>query len=146
MSKNIPFVTSFGLKKKYNLVFKKPSLTNQSGKNEADINYLMRRFQRQGFIPGPVSPYRFGDFTSVQDYQTSLQLILDARDSFDSLPSTLRARFDNDPAKLLSFLEDPSNRAEAEKLGLVDQKLPNTDVKKNLPPDGGSHSHSEPNT
>ena len=62
----------------------------------------------------------FGDFT---DAPTSLQdaynRILDAQVLFFELPSSVRERFGNDPMRLLTFLGDPENRREAEKLGLV---------------------------
>ena len=36
-----------------------------------------------------------------------------------ALSAEIRSRFGNDPQNLILFLEDPSNRPEAEKLGLV---------------------------
>jgi len=37
------------------------------------------------------------------------------------LPADLRARFDNDPAQLIQFLENSDNKDEAIKLGLVNK-------------------------
>jgi phage internal scaffolding protein len=36
-----------------------------------------------------------------------------------ALPAQIRSRFDNDPAKLIDFLENEQNHDEAIKLGLV---------------------------
>jgi len=60
----------------------------------------------------------FGDFTSYDDYHSSLNQIIEAQDAFEALPSSMRKRFGNDPGELLAFLEDPANNEEAVKLGL----------------------------
>jgi hypothetical protein len=41
-----------------------------------------------------------------------------------ALPANIRSRFDNDPAKLIDFMENPANREEAESLGLVNKSEP----------------------
>ena len=52
---------------------------------------------------------------------------MQAQQSFESLPSELRGRFENDPAKLIDFLSDERNNAEAVKLGLkLERKAPET--------------------
>lgn len=62
----------------------------------------------------------FGDFTdSPTSLQEAYNRILEAQSNFLELPSAVRERFANDPMRLLAFLQDPGNRAEAEKLGLV---------------------------
>jgi len=98
------------------------SLAQQHYKDECDINNILRQFNVTGILPEtPLSP-RYGDFTGISDYQTALNAVLAAEDEFMSLPANIRTRFDNDPNNLINFLADESNRAEAEKLGLVDQK------------------------
>ena len=47
--------------------------------------------------------------------------VIAAQDEFEALPAQIRARFDNDPAKLIEFLENSENRPEAEELGLVEK-------------------------
>lgn len=42
----------------------------------------------------------------------------DARQQFDSLPSSVRKRFDNDPYQLVRFAENPENEKECIKLGI----------------------------
>ena len=64
---------------------------------------------------------------SIRDYQSSLGKLMQAQQSFESLPSELRAKFENDPAQLISFLSDEKNNAEAVKLGLkIERKAPET--------------------
>lgn len=95
------------------------SLTQQEFKEEADINTIVRRFGLTGKLPDsprlPVS----GDFTGVGDYQSALNAVLEAEAQFMALPAQLRARFENDPQRLMTFMADDRNRDEAVKLGLV---------------------------
>lgn len=100
-----------------------PSLAQQHFKDECDINNILRQFNITGLLPeAPLSP-RYGDFTGIVDYHTALNAVIAAEDGFMTLPAELRAKFDNDPENLINFLNDESNKDEAVKLGLVDQKL-----------------------
>jgi phage internal scaffolding protein len=99
------------------------SLAQQHYRDECDINNILRQFNITGILPNsPLAP-RYGDFTGIQDYQSALNAVMAAEDGFLALPADIRARFENDPANLIDFLADESNRAEAEKLGLVDPKI-----------------------
>ena len=96
------------------------SLTEQSHSNECDINSILLRARKTGYVPqyqGGV----FDDFSSVEDYTATRNRIEQAQKAFDSLPADLREKFKNHPANLLEFLSNPGNRAEAEKLKLVKQ-------------------------
>ena len=98
-----------------------PSLAQQHHKDECDINNILRQFNITGLLPeSPLSP-RYGDFTGIGDYHTALNRVIAAQDEFDALPAQIRARFDNDPAQLIEFLENSDNRPEAEELGLVER-------------------------
>jgi phage internal scaffolding protein len=97
------------------------SLAQQHFKEECDINTILQKFNISGLLPEtPLSP-RYGDFTGIGDYHTALNRVIAAQDEFDGLPATIRARFNNDPAELIEFLENSENRPEAEMLGLVDK-------------------------
>lgn len=95
------------------------SLTQQSFKDEADINTIVRRFGLTGQLPTDLQMPVSGDFTGISDYHTAMNMVLAAQDEFLRVPADVRARFQNDPAQLMAFLDDPANRAEAESLGLV---------------------------
>lgn len=98
------------------------SLAQQQFKDECDINNILRQFNITGQLPdAPLSP-KYGDFTGISDYKTALDRVIAADEEFMNLPATIRARFENEPAKLIEFLDDASNREEAEKLGLVEPK------------------------
>lgn len=103
-----------------------PSRTKQSFAEEADINFLMDRFLRTGYLPsveelGGPQPM-FGDFSEGVSYMDALERVRAAEEGFLQLDAKVRDRFRNDPAELLEFLSDPGNREEALRLGLVADK------------------------
>ena len=102
------------------LACEEPSLTQQHFKDETDINNILRQFNVTGLLPeAPLSPH-YGDFTGIVDYHSALNAVIAAEDDFMALPAQLRARFENDPAQLIDFLDDENNRSEAEQLGLLE--------------------------
>lgn len=103
------------------LACEEPSLAQQHYKEECDINTILQKFNVTGLLPeSPISP-RYGDFSGIGDYHTALNRVIAAQDEFEALPAQIRARFQNDPAQLIEFLQDETNRPEAEELGLVEK-------------------------
>lgn len=99
------------------------SLTQQQFAQDCDLNVLALRFGLTG-KPLPVEaidPSYYGDLTEVPDLRTVLDLANDAKNKFMDLPSKLRTRFDNSPAKLWAFVNDPENADEAVRLGILKQ-------------------------
>lgn len=85
------------------------SLTVQSEKDEADINVIVRRFGLTGSLPQGVRTPTYDDFTGVTDYQSALNAMTLANDSFYQMPAEIRSEFDNDPHRFVNFCSDPAN-------------------------------------
>lgn len=100
------------------------SLTQQQFLEESDINYIAERFMKTGEMPQVLQMPTAGDFGEIFDFQSAMNLIKHAKDEFMTLPAKVRSRFDNDPAKLINFLEDTDNRDEAIALGLIPKPEP----------------------
>lgn len=126
-----------------------PSLTQQQFKDECDVNNILKRYQTTGEISHLAKTRGvYADFSSVEDYHTSLNKINNAEEAFFQLPAEIRDRFANDPAKLLEFVKNEKNYDEGVKLGLFEEKAqspsPSTPQKQNLkqkpnaPEDGDS--------
>ena len=107
-------------RRKYAKVFNQPSLTKQSFKDECDVNQVMKRFNKTGVLDhtNPRRPV-YADVSNFTDYQTSVGIVLRAHESFENLPAEIRAKFENDPGKLLEFIDDPANAEEAIELGII---------------------------
>lgn len=123
-SDSIVVYTYFNRPPSSHLKFEDASLTRQEFVKDADLNNIMKRYA-SGLPPSPAGsrPPMFGDFSNIPDYQTSLQVVIDAQAKFADLPSAVRKRFDNDPGKLIEFLQDASNRDEAVRLGLITKSV-----------------------
>lgn len=94
-------------------------MTQQQFKEESDINEIVRRFGLTGQVPQGVGIPMSGDFTEVSDFHTAMTMVRTAEAEFMKLPAEVRARFSNDPGAVIAFLDDPANRDEAVRLGLV---------------------------
>lgn len=134
------------VRKNVKLVFTKPSMTKQSHKEECDINFVMRRFEKTGQLPDMIrADARYGDFSNVPDYQESLNVVFHAQEQFAALSAKVRARFDNDPSKFLEFASNPKNSMEMVKLGLSKPiSDPNAPVKVSVVPSKDSKEPKAP--
>lgn len=101
---------------------KDPSLAQQHQKEEADINTIVRRFGLTGELPENIRMPQYGDFLGITDYQSALNAVQAANESFAELTAEVRAHFNNDPEQFVSFCLDERNYDEAVKLGLVPAK------------------------
>lgn len=96
----------------------------QSAEEESNINTIVRRFGISGELPGGVDMPQSGDFTNIPDFHTAMNLVRQAQEEFVRVPAEIRARFNNDPGRFMSFFDDPANYDEALKLGLVNARPP----------------------
>lgn len=99
-----------------------PPLTQQHFKDDCDINLIVERMTRAGgYDVGGIGhvPPQFGDFSSAVDFQEAQNIIARAGEEFAALPSKVRERFQNNPLKMLEFVEDEKNTEEAIKLGIA---------------------------
>lgn len=95
------------------------SMTKQAHKRECDINHIMSKFQKTGIIEhqrshGP----QYMEVNSI-DFHQAMNLVAEAQEMFEDLPSQIRKRFGNDPAAFLDFVQDEGNLEEMYDLGLA---------------------------
>lgn len=100
-------------------------ITKQNHKQECDINHILKQYQRTGIINHitQLQP-TFQDLPDQIDYQESLNLIMDAQQTFDALPAKVRAEFDNDPARFLAAFTDPAKEDYLRENGFLKPKEP----------------------
>lgn len=101
------------------------SRTKQSFKKDCDMQHILAKYQKTGVIEHRRQyEGRYGDFTNVTDYQTAMGVVIAAQNMFESLPSTVRKRFGNDPQQFLDFATNPVNGEELVKMGLAVRREP----------------------
>jgi phage internal scaffolding protein len=99
-----------------------PSKAQQEFKDEVNINNIVDRALTTGVMPSGNRQPLFDDFSEVHDYETVVDIVNNAETSFEALPSSTREKFGNDVTALLDFIDNPENKEEAVKLGLISDK------------------------
>jgi hypothetical protein len=96
------------------------SMTQQHFKEESEINNIIKKHDKNGIIESVArGNARYGDFSLVQDYKSSLDTIRDANDNFMEIPSEIRKQFNNNAGEFFNFVQDPNNQSELIKMGLA---------------------------
>jgi len=103
--------------------FTGPTRTEQTHKKDCDINEIIRRSKKTGFIP--TYPVNWGgDFTNLPDFHEMQEKLAKAKEAFEMLPANTRLMFDNNPGKLVDFATNPDNRQKCEELGILPKQAP----------------------
>lgn len=126
---------------KQGIIFKEPTMTIQSEKDNCDINVIMNRYA----TCGTPLPYRtdgvqpvYADVSELGDYMENYQRCKQAEEMFNNLPSALRKELDNNPANLLPFIQDEKNKERCYEYGLLNKPVveaPQTSVVASSVPD-----------
>lgn len=95
------------------------SRTAQEFAEDADVNNIMARYVKTGTVPVYTDRLMLDGDMHVLSYHEMQNVIADANSAFAALPSAVRARFDNDPAKFVDFVSDEANSAELRELGML---------------------------
>lgn len=96
-----------------------PSDTDQSFKDDCDVNVIIDKFTKTGHLTHLAKHQGFyQDVSEYRDLAESMQVVTEAQAAFDALPAELRSRFSNSPVQMVNFLDDPRNDQEAIALGL----------------------------
>lgn len=120
MSKPIIYSAYGKRRPKVQLICREPSLAKQSERDICDINKILRKHAQTGIIDH-VNKHQgsYDDYPTGLEYHASLNKVLAAQETFNSLTSEIRSTFDNDPAKFLEFAQNPVNGAEMIEMGLA---------------------------
>lgn len=98
-------------------------LTEQAHAKECDINNIIKKhgvdmIQKTALLQS--QEFQFDDVTG-NDFQEAMFKVNKARESFESLPSAIRDRFDHSPAKFLDYVHDPNNQESLVEMGLAER-------------------------
>ena len=100
------------------------SMTQQSFKEECDINTILKRFAVTGELPDNVRVPQYQEFEEVFDFHSAMNVVRASNEAFAAMPAHVRERFSNDPARFVAFTMDENNYDEALKLGIVNPRPP----------------------
>ena len=115
-----------------------PSKTDQSFKDECDVNNIIAKFNKTGQISHLTKRQgQYADVANIPDLHTASIQVQEAGQAFKDLPAILRKKFNHDPINMIEYLQDPANDEEAVKLGLK--------VKLNQPEPEPKKQNDDPN-
>lgn len=100
------------------------SLTDQDGREEADINTIVQRYHLTGEIPVTrrVPFPQDVDCDEILDYRECAERLRAAQLSYESLPADVRERFGNDYVAFADYASDPKNLDQLITWGLAPPK------------------------
>ena len=107
-----------------------PQITDQSGKQAADINTIMDQYRKTGMLPQQtVAIPKYQDNTGIQSLEEAFNVVNSAVEQFEQLPAEVRRLMDNDPAQLENFISDEKNADTLKKYGLILEQKDTTTLK-----------------
>lgn len=102
----------------------KPGRTKQSFKEEADINNIVKKHGRAAIQQqAALSIKQYGDYTEINEYQESLDLINTSNENFNKLPADVRKEFNNNAGEFLEFATNPDNAEKMYDLGIAKRPI-----------------------
>lgn len=94
-------------------------LTEQSHKDQCDINVILDDYKRTGFIKhAKQNAGRYDDVSAV-DFEKAAIIVANVKSLFENLPSHVRDEFQGEAANFLRYVQNPSNHAELAQRGIL---------------------------
>lgn len=121
------FPTKFQRVDSTGVYFPIPSCVQQCDKESTDINTIIKRYGRDcvcaACAANPKQPISEElAMLSAEDFTSMMNKTAQIQSQFEELPADVRKRFGHNPANMLEFIQDPANREEGEKLGLLKKR------------------------
>ncbi len=100
-------------RKRVQLSFNKPSLTEQTHKSSCNINNIVKKFTETGILPSHMyeNP-QYGTAPDL-DLKTALDLVQNLNQEFKDLNADIQAKFGNNPDQYAQFLSDYAEAPES---------------------------------
>lgn len=102
----------------------KPSLTDESFKQECDIDFIISNFVQRGIEP-PEHQVQYGKQFTSADFEKSLATITECKSAFECLPAIEKEKFNNSVTNFLDFVSNPANLKVSYEKGYIDPQSVN---------------------
>lgn len=97
-----------------------PNPTQQSQLPETDINMMSAKYLKSRMAGNPNGRKPMFIEVPSASFHEMMNTVMRMRDDFSRLSAKVRAKFMNDPGVMLAWLENPDNRREGVRMGLID--------------------------
>lgn len=97
------------------------SITRASFRDECNINSIMAKALKGGHVPINPKSALFGDVSNMGTYHEMNMRLQEIQDEFNrNVPAEIRLKFGNDSGRFADWLQNPENKDEAIRLGLLE--------------------------
>jgi len=118
------FKTGYAERKRVQMKPKGESLTQQHFAKDADVRNIIKQYDRTGLIANVARGVaQYGDYSEINEYRESLDMVNRANDNFNQLPAELREMFGNDAGTFFEFATNPENEEKMIELGLKEAPI-----------------------
>lgn len=101
------------------------TLTEQSHKESCSMQHIVAKYRKTGILDH-LNSYKgsYMDLPDSYSFHEAQNIIAQAKSMFETVPSHIRADFDNDAAKYLEFIQNPENKEQIDAYGLDSSHFP----------------------
>ena len=92
------------------------------------IQNIIKRYDTEGYLSTIDRQPSYVDLTDVTDLHSAMEKVRSAQEDFQTVPSYIRERFNNDPKLFYEFATNPDNYDELAEYGLIDNPRYKQDV------------------
>lgn len=118
------FKTGYAEHKRVQMKPEGESLTQQHFAKDADVRNIIKQYDRTGLIANVARGVaQYGDYSEVNEYRESLDMVNRANDNFMQLPAEIRQLFGNDAGTFFEFATNPENDKKMIELGLKEAPI-----------------------
>jgi len=102
------------------LVCKDASKTQQHFREQTNINNIISKYKRTGFLPVVQNGQpMYGDFSSGKSYHEMVNQVQTAQEAFEQLPGEFKKKFEQNPGAMIDFILNQENQQVAIEMGLI---------------------------
>jgi phage internal scaffolding protein len=112
-------------RKRVSSINTEPTMTEKHHAKDCDIRHIMRKAEKTGMITHQNQMEgTYMDLANRPDFEQSLNIINRGRDAFETVPASERARFANDPAQWIAYVQNPDNKEDMKERGYDTSHFP----------------------
>lgn len=121
-AKVVKFKTPYGDRTRVGFETTGESLTQQSHAAAADVRNIIKQYDRTGLIANVNKGIaQYGDYSEINEYAEALNMVREANESFEQIPSHIREQFNNNAGLFFEFATDPKNAEKMIEMGLKEK-------------------------
>lgn len=94
-------------------------LTEQSHKDQCNINLILKDYARTGFLKHAKENQGRYDDVSSMDFEKAQIIVAETKSLFDGLPAQVRKEFGHDVGSFLDYVQNPDNVKALESRGIL---------------------------